>query len=417
MDLRYYSNIGSNDSGGAVGELQSALDALAAEDVDGMVGPQLLERADLLVWARNRLDAELTRTVRRCEVTQAAEHDGLKSMQSWLRGHVRLSAGEARQLIRNGRALEQLPAVAAAFAEGGVTSAQVATVAPVAAAEAQEAAAEQGVDLAAVDATLAEVAATQSYAQLGRVVAHYLARLDPDGIEPDPTEGRSLTLAKHLDGSLSIRGELDAVGGEKLQAALESIVQANRPAGDMRTRAQQLGDAIVQFADNALASGSLPILRTVKPHVIVTIGIEDLVDPSTGPGAATAGFGAILSAARARWAACDGAITRLVLDADGQPLDLGRTKRLVPPPLRRAVEHRDRHCVFAGCEAPTHWCDVHHQLEWVLDEGETSLENSALLCERHHSKVHHGFRVERSPDGRWRTYRADGTEILVGPTT
>jgi hypothetical protein len=113
--------------------------------------------------------------------------------------------------------------------------------------------------------------------------------------------------------------------------------------------------------------------------------------------------------------ACDAGITRVVLDPDGVPLDYGRTKRLVPAGLRRAVEIRDRHCVFAGCSAPTHWCDVHHVAEWLRDGGETSLGNSALLCERHHTKVHHGFRVERPPDGRWRTYRPDGTEIIIGP--
>src|SRR3712207_4615183 len=68
---------------------------------------------------------------------------------------------------------------------------------------------------------------------------------------------------------------------------------------------------------------------------------------------------------------------------------------------------------FAGCDAPHFWCDVHHLLHWAHG-GETELENSALLCERHHTKVHHGFRVERQPDGRWRTYRPDGTEILIG---
>ena len=47
------------------------------------------------------------------------------------------------------------------------------------------------------------------------------------------------------------------------------------------------------------------------------------------------------------------------------------------------------------------------------DGGPTSLENSALLCERHHTKVHRGFRVERQPDGRWRTRRPDGTEVTV----
>ena len=48
-------------------------------------------------------------------------------------------------------------------------------------------AADQAVDLGEVDVLLAEAAATRQYAQLGRVVHHYLARLDPDGTEPDPT--------------------------------------------------------------------------------------------------------------------------------------------------------------------------------------------------------------------------------------
>ena len=37
----------------------------------------------------------------------------------------------------------------------------------------------------------------------------------------------------------------------------------------------------------------------------------------------------------------------------------------------------------------------------------------ARLCERHHTKIHSGFRVERQPDGRWRTWRPDGTEITT----
>ncbi|SFL81201.1 HNH endonuclease signature motif containing protein, partial [Geodermatophilus ruber] len=119
-------------------------------------------------------------------------------------------------------------------------------------------------------------------------------------------------------------------------------------------------------------------------------------------------------AARARWIACDAGITRIVLGPDGVPLDLGREHRLVSSHLRRAVEARDRGCVFTGCSAPTHWCDVHHLLEWI-NGGATSLENSALLRERHHTKVHHGFRLARQPDGRWRTWRPDGTEIRTGP--
>jgi hypothetical protein len=314
-----------------VGEFASALDEFLAADLHAMVAPQLLDRTAELVRARNRLDAELARTVRAADCVQAPEHDGQKTMRSWLRGHPRLPLATAAQVIRNGRVLDRLPAVAAAFADGQVTGEQVAVIAPVSTPENVAAAAAQGVDLTEVDAVLAATAATRQHTQLARVVQHYLARLDPDGPEPDPTEGRSLTLAKHADGTLSIRGHLDAVGGEKVQAALESFVQADRPKGDLRTRAQQLGDALVQLADNALAAGNLPFLRTVKPHVFVTIDIDDFVDPATGPGAAQTGFGARISAGRARWLACDGNITRVIIGPEGQPLDMGRDKRLYPP--------------------------------------------------------------------------------------
>ncbi len=199
-----------------------------------------------------------------------------------------------------------------------------------------------------------------------------------------------------------------------MRTAIESVVQAARPAGDARTRAQRQADALVQLADDQLAAGGLPVLRTVKPHVVVTIAAQDLVGEGTGPGTATTGFGTVISAARARWLACDSEVSRIVMGPDGTPLDVGRAHRVVTPALRRAVVARDRTCVFAGCGAPHHWAEVHHLVHWAHG-GETSLANSALLCEPHHTKVHHGFRVERDPGGRWRTYRPDDTEILIGP--
>jgi hypothetical protein len=361
-----------------VSELLSALDALAADDLDDLGAAGLLDRSALLVQARNRLDAELARTVRRADCAQAPEYDGKKSMTSWLRGHLRLSPGAAGQVVRNGRTLEHLPAVAAVCAAGLVTAEQVSVLAPVATAKNLAAVAEQGVDLAEVDGVFAETAMTRQHVHLGQVVHHYLSRLDPDGTEPDPTEGRSLSIAKHSDGSVSGRFELDAVGGEKVQAALESFVQADRPAGDRRTRAQQLADGLVQWADVTLAAGTAPILRTVKPQVIVTIALTDLVDPYNTPGAARTGFGAEISAARARMLACDGNVTRIVIGPDDHSLHMGRTKRVSPPHLRRAVEHRDWHCVFAGCHAPSYWCDVGlprsggHRSQWRDRRGRVS---------------------------------------------
>ena len=394
--------------------LHGALEALAGEDLKGSFGPAVIERTRSLLVARNRLDAVLARTVREGELTQASEHDGKASMAGWLRTHHRLSQAAAGQLVRNGRALEQLPSLAEAASAGAVTAEAVSTIAPVASAENLARAAAQDVDIPAIDAALTRVATTRPHAELRQVVGHYLARLDPDGTEPDPTERRSFSTARDSHGMVTGRFVLDAIGGEKLLAAVESIVQASRPAGDTRSRSQQQADALVQLCDNALASGDLPTLRGHKPHVVVTIDLDDLMDTSTGAGAGRTGFGGIISAAKARWLACGGNVTRIVIGPEGQPLDLGRSQRLFPPHLRRAVELRDRSCVFAGCDAPTHWCDVHHLIHWI-DDGDTDLDNAALLCERHHTKVHHGFRVERQPDGRWRTWRPDGTEIVVVP--
>ena len=395
-------------------EFRSALDALAADDLFDFSAGQVLDRTALLVQLGNRVAAELTRTVRHAETTQAVEHDGFTSVRSWLIGHTRLAPNDASKIVRAGRALEHFPALAAGFADGDVTPAQVDVVASKVGPAKVARAHGQGIDLAAFDRDWALIAASASHDVLKEAVELFDAALDPDGPEPDPTEGRGLTMVTHADGTVTGRFELDAAAGEKAKAALESVVQADRPKGDERTRAQQNADAFVQLCDNQLASGDLPTLRTVKPHVVVTIDLDDLVDPATGPGAAEMGFGATISAARARYLACDGSISRIVMGPDGVPLDLGRDHRVVTPGLRKAVERRDKNCVFAGCSAPTHWCDVHHLVHWVHG-GETNLQNSALLCERHHTKVHHGFRVERDPGGRWRTWRPDDTEIILGP--
>ncbi|MCO7219603.1 HNH endonuclease signature motif containing protein [Klenkia sp. PcliD-1-E] len=384
------------------------------EDLHRLPADDVLELLAGLVVERNRLDAQITGLVRHAELTQAAEHDGLASMRSWLIGHLRLSAGEASRIVRAARLLGHVPHLAAAFAEGSVTAAQVDVVAGAMGESDRARAEEQDVDVEAFDRAFTAVAVSSSHQSLVVAVGAFADALDPDGPEPDPTEGRRLSISTHGDGSVTGRFDLDAVGGEKVRTAIEALVQAHRPAGDVRTRGQRQADALVQLADNALAGGGLPVLRTVKPHVVVTIAAQDLATEGIGPGTAATGFGTVISAARARWLACDSEVSRIVMGPDGTPLDVGRAHRVVTPALRRAVVARDKECVFAGCGAPHHWAEVHHLVHWAHG-GETSLANSALLCEPHHTKVHHGFRVERDPGGRWRTYRPDDTEILIGP--
>jgi hypothetical protein len=104
----------------------------------------------------------------------------------------------------------------------------------------------------------------------------------------------------------------------------------------------------------------------------------------------------------------------MLTDPAGLPLDIGREQRCASAAIRRALELRDGHCVFAGCTAPASWCDVHHVQHWVHG-GPTSCENGALLCERHHTAVHEGgFTIARDPGtATWHTYRPNGTEIHI----
>src|SRR3712207_9379689 len=108
-----------------MGELQSALDALAALDLDELPDGPLLEHLREVVVAVNRLTAHATRVTRRADVRAAGEHDGATTMQSWLRGHLRVSGALAKQLVAAGRILEQLPATERAFADGALGADQV----------------------------------------------------------------------------------------------------------------------------------------------------------------------------------------------------------------------------------------------------------------------------------------------------
>ena len=85
--------------------------------------------------------------------------------------------------------------------------------------------------------------------------------------------------------------------------------------------------------------------------------------------------------------------------APSQPLDLGRTTRVVHPAQRHALAVRDGGCVFPGCERPLAWCEAHHLRHW-LKGGPTDLSNLALVCRAHHRAVHEqGWQLTRGPDG------------------
>ena len=104
-----------------------------------------------------------------------------------------------------------------------------------------------------------------------------------------------------------------------------------------------------------------------------------------------------LAAETARRLACDASVVE-VTEHDGRLLALGRKRRTVSPPLRRALTARDRGCRFPGCER-TRFVDAHHLRHWSRG-GETNLENLVLLCRRHHRLVHErGYKLSLDDGG------------------
>jgi hypothetical protein len=97
---------------------------------------------------------------------------------------------------------------------------------------------------------------------------------------------------------------------------------------------------------------------------------------------------------------CDAMLLPAVLGAAGQPLDLGRERRLFTGPIRRALVLRDGGCAFPQCDRPPRWCAGHHVVGWH-EGGTTCLANAVLLCGFHHREIHkpHGWTVHIAPDG------------------
>jgi hypothetical protein len=215
---------------------------------------------------------------------------------------------------------------------------------------------------------------------------------------------RIFRMAVSADGRIHLSGHVDPVGGEHLHTALEALMNGDRPAGDLRSHSQRQGDALVELARRALRGGDLPQVRGAAAQVRVVIDWFALCAARGAPGVAGGElpFAGPICPETARRLACDAGVLALLTDPNGLPLDVGQEQRTATAAIRRAVELRDGHCVFACCTAPASWCDVHHVQHWAHG-GPSDLSNYALVCHLHHHQLHEGQRRLPHRDGRWLT--------------
>ena len=190
-------------------------------------------------------------------------------------------------------------------------------------------------------------------------------------------------------GAIGISVRSGSSAASDMPVASDVSVARDAMARDDRTPGKRRLDALMSLIGAATRlTGSDAVRLGPIARVVVTVPLSTV---QTGVGGCVTSTGDTVDAGAARRLACDADLVPAVLGSQSEPLDVGRTRRLVTGGLRTAVLLRDRGCTFPGCDRPPQFCEVHHVRPWWAG-GETSLLNSATLCTTHHQTVHrHGF--------------------------
>jgi hypothetical protein len=285
-----------------------------------------------------------------------------------------MGRGAAREKVRVAHALARLPLIDDALRLGTISYSKVRAMTRVA-----TPATEEMLLLYATKSTAAQLEKmcrmNASVLAIGKQSAH------------DIEDGRRYVVSRRTDdGLVSIQIRVLPDEAARILAAI----------GSHAVRGNQ-ADGAVAMAEVALR-GDAGSGGTVRPpvEVVIHVAAETLTgvtDPGDG-----------LPAETCRRLLCDCGVVPILEDAAGRAIDVGRKHRTIPVALRRALEARDKGCRFPGCD--NRFVDGHHIRHWA-DGGATSLENTILLCRRHHRFVHEfGCSIRHE----------DGAAVFLDPT-
>ena len=302
------------------------------------------------------------------------EQEGAASAASWVRRETGRSERDARDDVRLARRLRQLPVLAAALIAGDVPVRTADLVARVALQLPAELVAE-------TEPALVDAARLLTYEQLRRYLAEKVAALAPDALK-DAIQSAYDRRRLYLDpvGDMAeLRGELEPLQAEQLEAVLNALMESDRRADESRTAGQRRADALALMVSMVCELPEMPQVRGALPQLIVVV--------EEGKPARTTG-GNVLSEGQLDLVACAADVTTVTVTRGRQPLYVGRSARSVGRRLWLAIVVRDDgHCQVAGCSAPASRCVPHHIVPWRLG-GPTDLDNLVLICVAHHHALH-----------------------------
>jgi Domain of unknown function (DUF222)/HNH endonuclease len=360
---------------------------LATQDVRSPSSNDL--RRERLFQNRRIIDLQeiaFAREAAEFAASDAWDEDGSVSAIDWLRFNCHMNAGAAANSIAVGEMLERMPESHQAVVDGEIGFAHLATMARTA----------EALDDRFDETALVEKAKESSPGKFFYICHHARHAADPKTYaaeQAEQVEQRRLKLSKWMDGSVLISGQLDPIGGAAVLSVIVPLARKSGPDDD-RCLEQRNADALVELCSGG---GS-------QAQIQVTSSLETLL-ALTGAPAAEMEHCLPVSSKTIERLACDSSIARVLLNSESQVIDVGRSKRVVAEPGRRALAARDGHCRWPGCERPASRSAAHHVVHWIHG-GSTDLDNLILLCHRHHWMVH---------EGNWQIVRGDGRQMLTIP--
>ena len=312
--------------------------------------------------------------------------DGGDTAADWVRFHCHLKRNEACDRIAVGEQLPQLPESIQAVQAGEIGFAHMTVMARTAKAVGD------GFD----ETVLLEKARKFSAGKFYYKAQQYRHSVQPKAYAEEQAEQAQrnrLSMSTAEDGCFFIEGVLDPVSGAAVRGALEPLARSSGEH-DHREYEQRMADALVEIITHG---------GQHNVQLQVTSSLETLLGLAGAQGAEMEFSLPVSSKTVERWA-CDCSLTRVLMQ-DSVVIDVGRAKRVISGPTKRALRARDGHCVWPGCDRPASWSDGHHLIHWIHG-GSTSLDNLVLLCHRHHRMVHEdNWQIAKTDDGRIMTVK------------
>lgn len=411
------------------GEVLAAVRGLL-DRLDPQVGLMPDAEQLALVAESHRLAGRLTAVAATLAAGVAASevadrHVGIP-LASWLATSEQMTRREGHRLIGQGRDLTRFARVGDAAVAGDIGYEQAMAIAGVLSRLPDDFATPQ---VAEAEAALLGYAAEFDSASLSRLTHRMVELLDPVGCQEREAEllerdlkmakaARGLSFASDGHGSVLFKGSLPKLDAEPFMKLIDAYVAEQKAALDRLdplatppTPAQRRADALCALIAHHQQESTAPTSGGDRPRVVVVLDHDKLRAACVAGGLLATDEP--ITAGELRRLACDADVLPAVLGGGSEILDVGRQRRLVTPPIRMALDLRDRGCVFPGCDKPPHACHAHHPTPWWAG-GSTSLRNLALVCPHHHNLV------EPSRDGppgeRWEIrIAADGTPETLPP--